>query len=58
MNVRNKKMVVVASENQPNGQKFKMLYLGRRKSYFNTFFCYHHNFSMSITYVRISKIHD
>ena len=25
---------------------------------FQTFYCYHHNFSVSITYVRISKIHD
>jgi len=30
MNVRNEKMVVVASENPPSGQTYKMLYLGRR----------------------------
>jgi len=51
-------MVVLASENLPSSQKFKMLYLGHQYRYIKKFFCYHHNFSVSITNVRISKIHD
>ena len=52
-----KKMIVVASENPRSSQKFKMLHLGRWQRYFKNYFCYH-NFSVSITYVKTSKIHD
>ena len=50
LNVRNEKVVVLASRNPPSGQKFKMLYLGRRRRYFKN--------SVSITYMRYSKMHD
>jgi len=54
----NEKLVVLALKNQPPGPKFIMLYLDHWQRYFKNLFCYHHNFSVSITYVRISKIHD